>query len=67
MSEIVARLYFNGWSNKRIAEELGMDKDEVLRLKQFTGLGNLFEHRSYSRSWDLEDSAALDGEDADAD
>lgn len=54
MAQIVARLYFNGWSNKRIAQELGMDKDEILRLKQFTGLGSLFEHRQYSKAWKVE-------------
>lgn len=64
MAQIVARLYFMGWSNKRIREELGMDDDEVLRLKQFTGLGTLFEHRAFSKSWDLEDSEqACEGDD----
>jgi ParB-like chromosome segregation protein Spo0J len=53
MATIVAKMYFNGWSNKRICEELGMSKDEVLRLKQFTGLGNLFENRDFSRAWEL--------------
>ncbi len=51
MSKVVEELYFMGWSNKRIALELGMDKDEVLRLKQFTGLGNLFKFRDFSKSW----------------
>lgn len=54
MAEIVAQLYFNGWSNKRICKELGMEKDEVLRLKQFTGIGTLFENREFSSAWDLE-------------
>jgi ParB-like chromosome segregation protein Spo0J len=53
MAEIVARLYFNGWSNRMIAKELGMDKDEVLRLKQFTGIGTLFENRDFSPAWDI--------------
>lgn len=51
MSKIVEELYFLGWSDKKIAEQLGMDKDEVLRLKQFTGLGVLFKDRKYSKSW----------------
>lgn len=55
MAEIVSQMYFNGWSNKRIADELGMDKDEVLRLKQITGLGTLFENRDFSSAWDLVD------------
>lgn len=51
MSKVVEELYFAGWSNKRIAQELGMDKDEVLRLKQFTGIGSLFTERKFSQSW----------------
>jgi len=57
MAEIVARLYFNGWSNKRIGKELGMEKDEVLRLKQITGIGTLFENRDFSPAWDLAELA----------
>jgi len=52
MSKVVEELYFLGWSDKKIAEQLGMEKDEVLRLKQFTGLGNLFKHREFSKAWE---------------
>ncbi|WP_155825496.1 hypothetical protein [Hippea alviniae] len=52
MAKIVEKLYFSGWSDKRIAEELGKGKDEILRLKQFTGLGSLFAGRNYSRAWE---------------
>lgn len=52
MSKIVEALYFMGWSDKKIAEQLGMEKDEVLRLKQFVGLGSLFKDREYSKSWE---------------
>jgi len=51
MAEIVAELHLKGVSDKRIAEQLGMEKDEILRLKQFVGLGDLFRHRDFSRSW----------------
>lgn len=61
MAKIVARLYLNGWSNMRISRELGMERDEVLRLKQFTGLGTLFEHRRYSKAWKLEDGIPDNG------
>lgn len=54
MSKIVEELYFMGWSDKKIAEQLGMDKDEVLRLKQFTGLGSLFRDREFSKAWEWE-------------
>ena len=52
MSKLVEELYFLGWSDKRIAEQLGMEKDEVLRLKQFTGLGYLFKSHTFSKSWE---------------
>lgn len=51
LSKIVEEMYFRGWSDKKIREELGMDKEELLRMKQFTGLGSLFEKRNYSKSW----------------
>lgn len=52
MSKVIEELYFLGWSDKKISEQLGMEKDEVLRLKQFTGLGNLFKNREYSKAWE---------------
>lgn len=57
MAQIVEELYFRGWSDKRIGQELGMDKDEVLRLKQFRGLAALFATRPFSPSWTLEADA----------
>jgi len=51
MAEIVAELHLKGISDKKIAEQLGMEKDEILRLKQFIGLGDLFKNRAFSKSW----------------
>lgn len=51
MTEIITDLYLKGWDDNQIALELGMSKDEVLRLKQFTGLPELFKDRDYSKSW----------------
>ncbi|GAA3605332.1 ParB/RepB/Spo0J family partition protein [Flavivirga amylovorans] len=51
ISEVVKTLSVNGWSSKKIMEALGMDADEVLRLKQFKGLGELFKDEDYSQSW----------------
>jgi ParB-like chromosome segregation protein Spo0J len=52
MSQIVADLVDMGWDDQRIAKELGMDADEVLRLKQITGLAALFKDREFSRAWE---------------
>lgn len=52
MSGIVSELHQRGWDDGRIAVELGMESDEVLRLKQITGLASLFRGREYSRAWE---------------
>lgn len=51
MSEIVRELTLLGWDDDRISDELGMDSDEVLRLKQINGLLELFSGRRYSQAW----------------
>lgn len=52
MSEIVMELARRNWSDNRIAKELGMDADEVLRLKQITGLAEMFADREFSEAWE---------------
>jgi len=52
MSEIVQELSRRNWSDKRIAKELGMDQDEILRLKQITGLTELFSDEDFSEAWE---------------
>lgn len=52
MSNIVAELVEMGKSDSWIAKHLGMDIDEILRLKQITGLAALFADREYSRAWE---------------
>ncbi len=48
MSDIVRDLARLGWADERIGKELGMDRDEVLRLKQISGLTELFEEEDFS-------------------
>jgi len=54
MSEIVLELSRRNWSDKKIGRELGMDPDEVLRLKQITGLAELFAEEEFSEAWEGE-------------
>lgn len=56
MSDIVVELKRRNWSDDRIGRELGMDKDEILRLCQITGLSELFSDQEFSKSWDVEGS-----------
>lgn len=51
MSEIVIELKNRNWKNKRIAIELGMDEDEILRLCQISGLEHLFKDDDFSNAW----------------
>ena len=52
MSNIVAELTELGKSNAWISKHLGMSADEVLRLKQITGLAALFKDDEFSRAWE---------------
>lgn len=54
MSDIVVELKRRNWSDDKIARELGMDPDEVLRLTQITGLAELFSNQDFSKSWDVD-------------
>lgn len=51
MSNIVAELHELGRSDKWICRHLGMDKDELLRLKQITGLASLFKDVEFGKAW----------------
>ena len=52
MSDIVIELKKRNWSDDRVARELGMDADEVLRLCQVSGLAEVFADEEFSKSWD---------------
>jgi ParB-like chromosome segregation protein Spo0J len=52
MSDIVLELSRRNWSDQRIGRELGMEPDEVLRLKQITGLADLFKDSEFSQAWE---------------
>lgn len=54
MSEIVVDLARRNWSNEKIAQELGMEPDEVLRLRQVSGLADLFADREFSEAWEAD-------------
>lgn len=51
MSNIVKELHELGRSDEWISKHLGMEKDEILRLKQITGLAALFKDTKFSQAW----------------
>lgn len=54
MADIVLDLARRNWNDEKIAKELGMEADEVLRLKQITGLAELFADKEFSEAWEIE-------------
>jgi ParB-like chromosome segregation protein Spo0J len=57
MSDIVVELKRRFWSDEKIARELGMEPDEVLRLQQVTGLSMIFADAEFSEAWEAESFA----------
>ena len=67
MADIVVELKRRNWSEEKIAKNLGMDADEVLRLCQITGMAEAFADADFSKSWDIgfeEDLSDVKFEDA---
>ena len=54
MSEIIVDLKRRNWSDEKIARQLGMDPDEILRLAQISGLAEMFADREFSEAWEAE-------------
>ena len=51
MSNIISELHMLGRSDAWISQHLGMDRDEILRLKQITGLAALFKDVRFGQAW----------------
>jgi hypothetical protein len=54
MSTIVSELVEMGKGDHWICKHIGMSQDELLRLKQITGVAALFLNQDFSESWDAE-------------
>lgn len=58
MSTIVSELVEMGKGDRWICQHIGMSLDELLRMKQITGLASLFQARDFSDSWEAEPDEA---------
>lgn len=65
MSEIVLDLKRRRWTDEKIAKNLGMEPDEVLRLGQVGGLVALFEESEFTQAWEPEELTGGMGESID--
>ena len=53
MGELVRELCEKGLEDEKIAQSLGMEEEEVFRLKQITGIAEIFKNKAYSKSWEM--------------
>ncbi len=52
MSKIVMELTKSGWDDSTISLHLGMELDEIIKLKQVNGLKEAFANHEFSKSWE---------------
>lgn len=52
MSSMVFDMLDNGWKDEDICNELGMEAEELIRLKHITGFSKLFKDVEYKKSWE---------------
>lgn len=52
MAGLVKEMLLQGQTDQDVAKHLGMEAEEVLRLKQMTGLAGLFADQPYSKAWE---------------
>lgn len=52
MSNIVLKMLKNGWGDAEICEELGLEAEELIRLKYVTGFAKLYEDKPFSKAWE---------------
>ncbi len=65
MSTIVSELVEMGKGDRWICKHIGMSVDELLRLKQITGVAALFANRDFSKSWEADVNSEHEFEDED--
>ena len=51
MSSMVFQMLENGWSDEEICNNLGMEPEEILKLKHITGFSKLFKDQEYNKAW----------------
>jgi ParB-like chromosome segregation protein Spo0J len=62
MASMVFAMLENGWEDVAICDELGMEADELLRLKHITGFSKLFANVKYQKAWQTKHQIKLKAE-----
>lgn len=55
MGDLVQALINQGADDEEIAKHLGMEMEEVYRLKQITGIAEIFKNQKHSRAWEMQE------------
>lgn len=59
MANMVFSMLDNGWNDADICAELGLEADELIRLKHVTGFSKLFENIEYRKAWETKQQIAI--------
>jgi len=59
MSSMVFYMLDNGWSEEDVCNHLGMESEEMLKLKHITGFSKLFENQEYKKAWETKKQMLL--------
>lgn len=65
--EVVFGMLDDGWEDEEICKELGMEKDELARIKHTTGFAKLFDETDYQQSWKATQQLEIEREEGDPD
>jgi hypothetical protein len=69
MSALIVDMLANGWGDQRVCEELGLEKQELIRLKHITGYSAFFAGGDYSPAMEtnkqIEERLKYEGESGD--
>lgn len=60
MSAMVYSMLKNGWDDADICNEIGMEPEELLRLKHITGFSKLFANMEYTKAWKTKEQILLE-------
>ena len=52
LADVIFRMLDGGWGDEDICSELGMEADELIKLKYVTGFAKLFEDIEYKKAWE---------------
>lgn len=62
MSNMVYEMLKNGWQDHDICNELGMEPEELLKLKHITGFSKLFADKNYTDAWKSKEMIQIEKE-----